>query len=101
MLSVLSTLAMFVALGFLLCGAIVVPHDQKPWAKVLLIGLALLVGWRASSLHGAPEELADVCAAVVLMLFRRPIWGWMLKHLRRERRAKPRLPGQFHIHTRS
>jgi hypothetical protein len=89
MLYVLSTLSMFVALGFLLCGAIVVPHDQKPWSKALLIVLALLVGWRAASLHGATGEIADVGFAGLLLLLRRPLWRWMLRHLSRDDEPQP------------
>jgi len=47
------------------------------------------VGWRAASLRGAPIELADVFLAGLLLMFRRPLWRWMLRHLRRDDELQP------------
>lgn len=101
MLSLLSTLSMFVLLGFLLCGAIIVPHDQKHGAKVVLIALAALVGWRSTVPLGTAGELLNVATTAALLLYRRPVWCWMQRLLTRrdstepqyaERRSHARIP---------
>ena len=96
MLALLSNLSMFVVMGFLLCGAIVVPHDQKHWAKVVLIGLAIFVGWRSTGLHGALTEWMDVVLAGLLLWRRKSVWAWMLGKLGRELPPPPAPPGVVH-----
>ena len=93
-LSILSHIAMFIGMGFLLCGAIVMPHNEKHLGKLVLIGCALLVAWRSTYLDGAPSETLDVAVAVTLLLYRRPVWGWMAHTFGRERRkvARPHYP---------
>ena len=96
MLALLSNLSMFVVMGFLLCGAIVVPHDQKHWAKVALIGLAIVVGWRSTGLHGALTEWLDVTLAGLLLWHRKAVWAWMLGKLSRGVPPAPAPPKAVH-----